>query len=55
MKLEDKELLNVEGGAILPSSFFANFTNIFKTIYNIGNELGGAIRRIASKNVCPLS
>lgn len=55
MQIKDKELLNIEGGATFPSSFFTNFANIFKTIYNIGNELGGAIRRIASKNVCPLS
>ena len=53
MKIEDINLLKVEGGGI-SASFLNYFSTAVKTVYNIGQELGGAIRRIATRNICPL-
>ena len=53
MKLNDIELQKVNGGDI-GATFLNYLTNAIKTIYNIGQDLGGAIRRISTGNVCPL-
>ncbi len=53
MKVEDKILLKVIGGSI-SASMLNYLSTVFKTVYNIGQGLGGAIRRIATKNLCPL-
>lgn len=53
MKIEDVKLLNIEGGGI-SASVLNYFSTAVKTIYNIGQELGGAIRRIATGRICPL-
>ena len=53
MKIDDNSLLEIEGGGI--SASLLNYLSItYKTVYNIGQELGGAIRRIATRNLCPL-
>ena len=53
MKVEDISLLKVEGGGI-SGSILNYLSTAFKTVYNIGQGLGGAIRRIATRNVCPI-
>lgn len=53
MKIEDINLLKVEGGG-LSGSVLNYLSSAIKTIYNIGQELGGAIRRIATKTICPI-
>ncbi len=53
MKVEDINLLKVEGGSI-SASVLNYLSTALKTVYNIGQGLGGAIRRIATKNVCPI-
>ena len=53
MKVEDLSLLKVEGGSI-SASILNYLSTTIKTVYDIGQGLGGAIRRIASKNVCPI-
>ncbi len=53
MKLNDNELQKVSGGEI-GATFLNYLTTAIKTVYNIGRELGGAIRRIATGNICPL-
>ena len=53
MKIEDINLMKVEGGGI-SGSVLNYLSTVIKTVYNIGQELGGAIRRIATKTVCPL-
>ncbi len=53
MKIEDINLLKVEAGGI-SASFINYLSTALKTVYNIGQGLGGAIRRIATKNVCPI-
>ena len=53
MRVEDVNLLKVEGGGV-SASILNYLSTALKTVYNIGQDLGGAIRRIATKNVCPL-
>ena len=53
MKIDDINLLKIEGGS-LSATVLNYFSNALKTVYNIGQSLGGAIRRIATRNVCPL-
>ncbi len=53
MKVEDINLVKVTGGG-LSASFLNYLSTALKTVYNIGQELGGAIRRIATRNICPI-
>ena len=53
MKLKDQELINVSGGGV-ESTFLNYLSNAIKTVYSIGQDLGGAIRRIANGKTCPL-
>jgi len=53
MKVEEKELREINGGG-LGATFLNYLTSAVKTIYNIGQDLGGAIRRIATGKTCPL-
>ncbi len=53
MIVEDISLLKVEGGSI-SASILNYLSTALKTVYSIGQGLGGAIRRIATRNVCPL-
>ena len=53
MRVKDIELYEISGGGI--SATFLNYlTNAVKVVYNIGQEFGGAIRRIATGKTCPL-
>ena len=54
MKVEDINLVKVSGGANISASVLNYFQAALKTVYGIGQGLGGAIRRIATKNVCPI-
>ena len=54
MKLKEEELSKIYGGEGLGATFLNYFTNAVKTIYSIGQDLGGAIRRIATGKTCPL-
>ena len=51
MRVEDSEMVKVSGGD-LGATFLNYLSTAIKTVYNIGQGLGGAIRRIASGNVC---
>ncbi len=53
MKIDDKELLNVIGGGI-SATILSYFATAVKTVYSVGQGLGGAIRRIAKRDLCPL-
>lgn len=53
MKLKDNELHEINGGGI-GATFINYLTDAFKAIYNIGQEFGGAVRRIATGKTCPL-
>ena len=53
MKVEDDNLEKICGGSV-SASILNYFSTAIKTVYSIGQGMGGAIRRIATKNVCPL-
>ena len=54
MKIEDIELSKINGGEGLGATFLNYLSNAIKTIYNIGQDLGGAIRRISTGKTRPL-
>ena len=53
MKLTDKELLMVTGGAIT-ATFINSIARGITTIADLGRSLGSAIRRIVSHKICPI-
>ena len=52
MYLEKKELNNIVGGA--SAAIFNAFARIFRTMYDIGYEIGSTIRRLVSKKTCKM-
>lgn len=53
--LEEKELQNINGGAVNWSGTFINaITSAGKFIYNVGQALGSSLRRIVGGNYCQL-
>ena len=54
MRVNDEEMIKVSGGDSIGTTFLNYLSTAIKTVYNIGQGLGGAIRRIATRNVCPL-
>lgn len=54
MRIQDEELSKINGGEGLGATFLNYLSNAIKTIYNIGQDLGGSIRRIATGKTCPL-
>ncbi len=53
MKIDDDNLVKISGGGI-SSTVLSYLSTALRTVYNIGQEFGGAIRRIATRNVCPM-
>lgn len=52
-----KENINTKeivGGQSVSGPIINGIVNLFMTIFEIGRQAGGAIRRIESGNVCPL-
>lgn len=56
MKIQnEKYLKTIKGGALnLTGSLISAFTGLVKVIYSVGQDLGGAIRRISSGKVCKI-
>ena len=55
MRVKDLELHHVSGGSDgIAATFLKYLTDAIDTVFNVGQRLGGAIRRIATNNVCPL-
>ncbi len=54
MKIKDNELLKVTGGSDIGSTLLNYLSTAIKTVFDVGQQLGGAIRRIASGKICPL-
>lgn len=52
MKLNKKELNEIKGGA--SATFFNAFARVFKTMYDIGYDLGSSLRRILTKKTCKI-
>ncbi len=53
MKVKDIELSKINGGG-LGATFLNYLANAIKTVYSIGQDLGGSLRRIATGKTCPL-
>ncbi len=53
MKVDDINLVKVSGGG-LSASVLNYLSSAIKTVFEVGQSFGGAIRRIASKNICPI-
>lgn len=51
--LNKNELFLVEGGSI-SGTLISSITRGINTILDLGRSLGNAIRRIGSRNICPL-
>lgn len=54
MKVNDKELEILNGGGGLGATFLNYLTKAIETVFGVGQELGGSIRRIATGRSCPL-
>ena len=52
--LTQEELLEINGGLNITGTVVNAFTNAGKFIYSLGQGLGGALRRIGGRNLCPL-
>ncbi len=52
MIVKDNEMVKVTGGENLGATILNYLSTAIKTVYDVGRGLGGAIRRIASGNVC---
>ena len=53
MKVNEKELEKINGGG-LGATFLNYLSKAIQTVYGIGQEFGGSIRRIAIGKTCPL-
>ena len=54
-KINDDMLDNIVGGSSTISGTILNaFTNIIKILYEAGEGVGSAIRRLSENNLCPL-
>lgn len=53
MIIKDEELKEINGGESgITSTFLSHLGTFLKTVYGIGQDLGGALRRISTGNVC---
>lgn len=53
MILQDRELIDINGGGISASLLNA-FARGIKTVFEVGQAIGSAIRRIQSRKYCSL-
>lgn len=53
MKVKDKEMLLITGGNDIASTLLNYLSTAIKTVFDVGQQLGGAIRRIATGKICP--
>ena len=53
MKVNDLEMEKINGGG-LGATFLNYLSRAIETVYNIGQEVGGSLRRIAVGKTCPL-
>ena len=54
VELKKDELLAISGGFSISGSLINALVGDGKFIYSTGQALGSALRRIGSRNVCPL-
>ena len=51
MKLDNKELININGGGIT-ASYINAAARAFNTVLNFGRTVGSSIRRIIGRSYC---
>ena len=54
VELKNNELLKIVGGWSITGTIINAFVGAGKFIFSTGQALGSSLRRIGSKNVCPL-
>ena len=54
MRVNDKELQELNGGGGLGATFLNYLSKAIETVYGVGQELGGSLRRIATGKTCQL-
>lgn len=54
MKLNNKELKQIKGGAGISSSLVNSLIRGVNSLLDVGRYLGSSIRRFAGGNTCPL-
>ena len=54
MKIDDEKLAIINGGESVSATILNYFSKAVTTVYDVGHSLGGAIRRIATGNTCPM-
>ena len=52
--LEEKELLQIIGGINITASFLSAIVRGVSTIYEIGQAVGSALRRVQVGKICPI-
>jgi len=50
----EQELMLIVGGFNITGTIVNAFVSAGKFIYSLGQSFGSAIRRIGSKNICPI-
>ena len=53
-ELNNKELMNIEGGGSVTATFLNSVSRAISTILDLGRSLGSAIRRTVNNSICPL-
>lgn len=54
-KLNNNELINVNGGLRITGAILQYGRLALQSIYNVGVGLGSAIRRLTAKSYCPIN
>lgn len=54
-KLDNEKLENIVGGSsTITGTILSAFTNIIRILYDAGEGVGSAIRRLSENELCPL-
>ena len=53
-KINKNNLYNIEGGANISGTLINAVTKAIYTLYNFGQSVGSAIRRVAANKKCPV-
>ena len=54
MRLTNKELKNINGGAAVSGSVIAGVVRGVNTFLDLGRALGSSLRRLGNGSICPI-
>ena len=54
MELNKTQLLSIVGGFSISGTLINTFVRGINSVLDLGRSIGTAIRRVQSKNICPL-